>query len=384
VVGKVYKGAKNQVFMDPKFIKKRIDFNFSSVSLQLDVSESLFSSFDVDTGTRALLNSLRKNESLDYSKILDLGCGYGPIGLFLKKQDPSRDVVMSDRDALAWAFTTHNAKLNNLDVDVDMALFYPDKRAHEYTLIVSNFPAKIWKNGLEGFVYGASHHLLERGTLAIVIVNELKEDFESVIDNSKIRVTYNEQKGRHTIYHLTFSDTIPVPEDEYIRGQMHYTLSQEYCVDTAQSIEEFDTLSFSTKALHLLLQQLDPIKKVFVVEPGQGHSTIAAIDILHAQESYLFSRDALQLEISTINVHKYFATPWMLYGPYLDKSSMEGDLTIMHVRNKQDLILYQHNFSQLTGRVILCGKESLVNKLTSKTPIKEETIKGHVARLITL
>ena len=57
------------IFNDPQmqesFIKKRLEFHFGGIGLKLDVSQSLFSSFDVDRGTRALLNSLRKNRIIN-------------------------------------------------------------------------------------------------------------------------------------------------------------------------------------------------------------------------------------------------------------------------------------------------------------------------------
>ena len=98
--------------IDNSLIKKRINFNWSGISTSFDSSQALFSSVDIDVGTQALLNSLRKNKAIDYSKVLDLGCGYGVIGIFLKKQDLSREVVLSDRDMLAVEFSQHNALLN--------------------------------------------------------------------------------------------------------------------------------------------------------------------------------------------------------------------------------------------------------------------------------
>jgi len=52
--------------LDSSLIKKRMVLDSSKVSPQLDLSESLFSSFAVDLGAESLLNSLRKNDAIDY------------------------------------------------------------------------------------------------------------------------------------------------------------------------------------------------------------------------------------------------------------------------------------------------------------------------------
>ena len=134
--------------IDNSLIKKRIIFNWSGISTSFDSSQALFSSVDIDVGTQALLNSLRKNKGIDYSKILDRGCGYGIIGIFLKKQDLSREVVLSDRDMLAVLFSQHNVLLNEVDVKVDHGLDYEGLGSDEkFSLIATKFKSfkKIFK-----------------------------------------------------------------------------------------------------------------------------------------------------------------------------------------------------------------------------------------------
>src|SRR3989344_5359591 len=103
--------------MIDELVKKRIDFNFGGLKLKLDLSQSLFSSADIDIGTKALINSLRKDSAVKFGKILDLGCGYGVIGVFLKKQHPESSVVCADRDALAVEFAKRNSLLNECEVE---------------------------------------------------------------------------------------------------------------------------------------------------------------------------------------------------------------------------------------------------------------------------
>src|SRR5215208_4474910 len=95
------------------YYKKTIPFNFSKQRLQFRVSQDLFSSHDIDVGTRFLLRTLVTSKELGRpSAILDLGCGYGPIGLTLKSLYPDAVVHLTDRDALAVEYTGQNAVLN--------------------------------------------------------------------------------------------------------------------------------------------------------------------------------------------------------------------------------------------------------------------------------
>src|SRR5215211_6675384 len=95
------------------YYKKTIPFNFSKQRLRFRVSQDLFSSHDVDVGSRFLLRTLLTAKDVGQpTSILDLGCGYGPIGLTLKGFHPDAVVHLTDRDALAVEYTRQNAVLN--------------------------------------------------------------------------------------------------------------------------------------------------------------------------------------------------------------------------------------------------------------------------------
>ena len=67
---------------DP-YYKKEVTLRIGGRGLVFRVSQTLFSSFGIDAGTELLLRTLHR-EGGKFRKVLDLGCGYGPIGIALK------------------------------------------------------------------------------------------------------------------------------------------------------------------------------------------------------------------------------------------------------------------------------------------------------------
>lgn len=368
-------------------IKKRVNFNFSKVSLRLDLCESLFSSFAVDLGTRALLNSLRKDEAIDCSRTLDLGCGYGPIGLFLKAQDPSREVHMTDRDALAVEFALHNAALNSLDVNVYPSLDYEHVKG-AFSLIVTNFPAKMAPKGLAAFVYGASNCLSKDGVFAVVVVRELASELDVILNNSQIRVLYREDKKGYAVRHVAFNGRIPPPADKYERQTMKLRLATTHTVRTAYGLPEFNTLGYGTKSLLSILEGMKDYGSVLILEPGQGHAAVAVMDLLKPKRLALASRDLLSLAFSGQNVAKNFGfEPPTAHAPF-PKDPPEQELTVWNVAHKRDFQLNALNLEVLLkgGRPLLVyGERSVLRALFHKEPLvlrKEVVQKNYSAMLV--
>src|SRR5882762_9382555 len=69
----------------------------------------LFSPEKIDEGTSLLLKHVDVEQD---SKILDLGCGYGAIGITLAKLAPRGNIHMVDKDFVAVGYSRKNAKAN--------------------------------------------------------------------------------------------------------------------------------------------------------------------------------------------------------------------------------------------------------------------------------
>ncbi len=263
------------------FVNKRVTFRFSRQELVFDLSQSLFSSFDVDKGTRLLLKTLAKEVDLAaVSSVLDVGCGVGVIGLSLKRLNPGLALTAQDRDALALAFTQRNAALNGLDeVAFPGGLGLQGLGDARYDLIVSNLPGKAGAPVLADLIGRMASHLSAAGQAAVVIVNPLAEmAAESLADHGCALLLREAGKG-HTVFHFrggTGAGTA-VSLTPYFRGRQSFQMAGTvYELDTVHNVPEFDTLGFHTTLAMDLLQKQPVNDRLLVWNPGQGHVPVWA------------------------------------------------------------------------------------------------------------
>ena len=93
------------------YFKKEISYSFEGEEFRFDVANTLFSTFELDHGTDLLIRAITFKKA---KSILDLGCGYGPLGIMLAKNNPKAKVVMTDKDLLAVRYAQYNIKKNNI------------------------------------------------------------------------------------------------------------------------------------------------------------------------------------------------------------------------------------------------------------------------------
>ena len=86
--------------------------------------------------------------------LLDLGCGYGAIGLTLAARHPAARALLVDRDLLAVRAAAHNARTLGLgNVEVRPSLGYRDVPASlRFDLVLCNVPARIGPRAIAYFL----------------------------------------------------------------------------------------------------------------------------------------------------------------------------------------------------------------------------------------
>ncbi|MAT97480.1 MAG: hypothetical protein CL608_10095 [Anaerolineaceae bacterium] len=301
--------------MQNHYFKKTLTFKHEDKTLQFRVSQELFSSYEVDAGTRFLLRTLDQLPLESGRRVLDVGCGYGPLGLTLQKLDKRRTMHLVDRDALAVNFAQQNAAFNNLhNVQIYGSLGYDGVTEQEFDLIVSNIPGKAGEDVITHLVQGARPFLAKEGHVALVVVTPLAPLVETILAGMPdTAVTLKESTANHTVFHYHFTDKSTVDPQPAFAGGLYWRdqLSVDYrklnfTMQASYGLPEFDTLSFTTRLLFNLLNDVPAkqIEHLLVINPGQGHTAVAAWLSLHPQQVTLIDRDLLALKTTAHNLQQ--------------------------------------------------------------------------------
>lgn len=138
-------------------------------TLRFKTDTGVFSKGVVDFGSRLLVESFDLPSSLE-GAILDVGCGYGPIGLTIAASFPERQVQMVDVNERALRLAAENAQLNCLSNTV---IFESDAltsvQRKDFAAIVTNPPIRAGKETIFRIYEGAYDKLKQHGELWIVI-----------------------------------------------------------------------------------------------------------------------------------------------------------------------------------------------------------------------
>ena len=157
--------------MDHYFTNNKLSSNISKISSIINektysffVDKGVFSNIKIDYGTKLLLETIN-NISGD---VLDLGCGYGVIGIYLKlNYDCNLDMVDINRRAL------HLTKMNIKEYKLsDISVFESDAYSDiskTYDVIITNPPIRAGKDKVYEILVGAKKHLKKNGKLYFVI-----------------------------------------------------------------------------------------------------------------------------------------------------------------------------------------------------------------------
>ncbi len=143
----------------------RIAFRAHGHLFTCETDHGVFSRKNLDRGTKVLLDYLFVDKK--YKTALDLGCGYGPIGLVLAKVYNLK-VDMSDVNERAVFLAKKNLLLNKTKAKVVLSDGF-EKLQNTYDLIVTNPPIRIGKERLYNLFLNASLHLNENGSFYLVI-----------------------------------------------------------------------------------------------------------------------------------------------------------------------------------------------------------------------
>ena len=173
--------------MDLDALKQDIVFRTSRLGHPFTFHSTwgLFSPRAVDEGSAVLLKHVQVGPE-DLS--LDLGCGYGVLGVVLARLCPAGRVHLIDKDYVAVELARKNVAVNGLgNCEVYLSNGFSQVPDVRFDTIVSNLPAKVGKELLTILLHDARDHLKGGGQLCVVTVNGLRKfirrNFEEVFGN---------------------------------------------------------------------------------------------------------------------------------------------------------------------------------------------------------
>lgn len=154
----------------PDVESQPITWNFTLLgnNLVFTSDNGVFSKHTVDYGSRVLVNNV-DYDIIPEGKLLDMGTGYGPIGISIAKAFPARKIDMVDVNELALQLAKQNAAENRVE---NVNIFESDIYGainDDYAAIITNPPVRAGKKVVDSMISGAVDHLVDGGTLTVVL-----------------------------------------------------------------------------------------------------------------------------------------------------------------------------------------------------------------------
>jgi 16S rRNA (guanine1207-N2)-methyltransferase len=132
----------------------------------------LFNPRRVDPGSRLLVETLQVNPG---DVCLDMGCGYGPVGLVLASLNAPAEAHLVDKDFVAVEYARRNATLNGLgNARVYLSNAFSHVPGICFDCVASNLPAKAGNEMLALIIHDAHAALRPGGRFYVVTISGLK------------------------------------------------------------------------------------------------------------------------------------------------------------------------------------------------------------------
>ena len=152
---------------DLKSKPRTVSFEILGEKLSFTSDFGVFSKNQIDEGTQALLKVLLPFRP--FGKTLDLGCGYGALGLTLAHFSPDDEFVLADINERALVLAQENSKRLHLENVTCLASNIYENIHGLFHSIVINPPIRAGKAVIYEMFRGAYDHLTNDGSLYIVI-----------------------------------------------------------------------------------------------------------------------------------------------------------------------------------------------------------------------
>lgn len=158
----------NQYFENNENLKSNIEIKkvkIKNKDFEFMTDNGVFSKKGLDFGTRSLLETINIEEIT--GDVLDFGCGYGPIGIYIASMT-NANVHMIDINRRSLELARRNVNLNHVNVQIYESNLY-ENVTETFDYIISNPPIRVGKTILYEILFKAKEHLKKNGKLIIVV-----------------------------------------------------------------------------------------------------------------------------------------------------------------------------------------------------------------------
>lgn len=143
-----------------------ISTKIKDIDMVFETAPSIFSPNSIDNGTLAMLSII---DFLPYDKVLDLGCGYGVVGILAGKLIGEENVIMCDISEQAIKYANINLHINHvLNIKIKLSDGYKNIEENDFTLILSNPPYHVDFSIPKHFIEVGFKKLVMGGKLVMV------------------------------------------------------------------------------------------------------------------------------------------------------------------------------------------------------------------------
>ena len=178
--------------------EQQFTFELRGKELRFWTDAGVFSRDRIDFGSVLLIENM---DIPSRARVLDVGCGYGPIGLTAARLAAEGQVTMIDVNERAVSLARRNAELNGVkNVEVLVSDVYSGVQGKQYDIILTNPPIRAGKEIVHRIFTEGYELLVEGGEMWVVI--QKKQGAPSAL--KKLQETYQEviEVDRKKGYHI--------------------------------------------------------------------------------------------------------------------------------------------------------------------------------------
>lgn len=355
------------------YYKKTLGYKFHGRQFTFAVSQELFSSVSVDRGTELLLRTIAEAKYADVRSVLDIGCGYGVLGIATTALYPEAELTLVDRDKLAVDFSAYNLAMNKPQGAAYASLGFDSVEKQTFDLIVSNLPGKAGVGVLTDLLESARYYSHTKTIVAVVVVEPIADEIARFLaSNDMTELLLRKDSKAYSVFHFRFSKSASTGEEYqpamqrqvYDRSQMSDPRTG-IVLGTVQGLPEFETLHYRTEMLAKVIQN-DSLSvrghAVSVWGPGQGF--IPKLLSGYSPASLrVMSRDLLSLQVTKRNIGE---TEFVCDYLHISDPQIAGAKSVyinLHERENLDVIIAGLEEIEPRQKIYIAGTLSQIHKL---------------------